>query len=104
MRFLYGIRPLLPAVLGLSTIPCWRFALLNLLGALLWAGVFALLGYLAGDAASLLLTELRCLERWVLVAVVSFSLILALVRWHRLWWRRRRGPRPGTDSMPRGQS
>jgi len=104
MRFLYGIRPLLPAMLGLSTIPCWRFALLNLLGALLWAGVFALLGYLAGDAASLLLTELRRLERWVLVAVVSFSLILALVRWHRLWWRRGRGPRQGTDSMPCGQS
>jgi membrane protein DedA with SNARE-associated domain len=53
-RFLYGLRLLSPFVIGTTHISYRRFLLLNAMAALVWAGIFATLGFMLGDAAQAL--------------------------------------------------
>jgi hypothetical protein len=53
-RFLYGLRLLSPFVIGTTHISYRRFLLLNAMAALVWAGIFATLGFVLGDAAQAL--------------------------------------------------
>ncbi|MDR0747155.1 MAG: DedA family protein [Helicobacteraceae bacterium] len=48
-KFVYGLKTIIPIVVGFSTYRFWRFFVLNLLGAALWAAVFGFGGFLAGD-------------------------------------------------------
>lgn len=47
-RFVYGIRTVSPLLLGAASYPARRFALLNALGAALWAVTFGYVGFGAG--------------------------------------------------------
>jgi len=83
LRFLYGLRTAGPLALGALGVSRWRFALLNLLSAALWAGAFSLLGYQFGHALDRLLPQLRSVEESVLVALLGAALIWTLWRRHR---------------------
>lgn len=87
VRFLYGLRTAGPIALGALGISRWRFALLNLLSAAVWAVGFSLLGWQFGQAMQWLMKDLRSMEEGLLVALLVAALGWAL-------WRRRR---PRTD-------
>jgi membrane protein DedA with SNARE-associated domain len=80
-RFLYGLRNVTPLVLGMSRVPVWRFALLNVIGAAAWAVAVAALGWFVGSAARQLLGHLERYELGVAAAVVALG--LALWAWRR---------------------
>jgi membrane protein DedA with SNARE-associated domain len=82
VRFLYGLRTVGPIALGTMGISRWRFALLNMLGAAVWAVAFSLLGYQFGNALNWLLDDLRWVEEGVLAALLVAALVWAL--WRRL--------------------
>lgn len=86
IRFMYGLRIAGPIVIGASGVSAWRFALLNGVGACLWAVLFASAGYWFGPAMVTALEQGSGLAR--IIAAVA-GLVLA-----GLWWRRRRGRRP----------
>ncbi len=86
VRFLYGLRTAGPIALGALGVSLWRFALLNLLGAALWAAAFSLLGWQFGHALDRLLPHLRAVEESVLVALLCAALVWTL-------WRRQRARR-----------
>jgi len=48
-RFLYGLRTIMPFALGITSVPARRFALLNALGAMVWATVVGVGGFLFGQ-------------------------------------------------------
>ena len=48
VRFLYGLRIAGPIVIGISGVSSARFAVLNMIGAFIWAVVIALAGYFFG--------------------------------------------------------
>ncbi|MCC6212284.1 MAG: DedA family protein [Burkholderiales bacterium] len=83
VRFLYGLRIVLPFTIGMSGIPVLRFQILNLIGAAIWAGCGAALGYLLGDAVERVLGRLEQYEA-ILFAVIAAA---ALAYW---WFSRRR--------------
>lgn len=56
-RFYYGLRNVTPFVVGSAHIPRLRFFVLNLIGAVVWAIVFASVGYGLGEVASQLFIE-----------------------------------------------
>jgi len=89
LRFLYGLRTAGPIALGALGVSRWRFALLNLLSAALWAVAFSLLGYQFGHALDRLAPQLRSAEEAVLVALLCTALLWTLWRRHRA---RRRQP------------
>jgi membrane protein DedA with SNARE-associated domain len=87
VRFAYGLRIAGPVLIGTTTITALRFALLNAIGALLWALVIAGLGWAFGSAAEALLGQLQHFEAWFLAGV---AVLAALI-----WWIRRRKQRKG---------
>ena len=112
LRFLYGLRTAGPIALGALGVSRWRFALLNLVSAALWASLIAQLGYQFGHALQWLMPELREVEEAALLMVLAAALawtlwrrrravadsrnswrVGAAARWHHLRepWRRRQG-------------
>ena len=84
VRFLYGLRTAGPIALGALGVPRWKFVLLNLLSAALWATAFALLGYQFGNALQWWLQDLRAVEEGVLIVLLLAAVVVPL------WWRLRR--------------
>lgn len=86
VRFLYGLRTVLPFVIGMSSVPTLRFQALNFAGAALWASSGAVAGYLFGNAIEAILGDLHRYEKYLLAAIV----LGGLAYW---WFSRRRAQR-----------
>lgn len=87
-RFIFGLRMVSPIAIGVSDMPTWRFTVLNIVGAMIWAGAFAAAGYLFGETVHGVFG--RHTGRWTLLiagAILLVALIFALAR--RLWRRRK---------------
>lgn len=88
-RFLYGLRTVTPFLLGASGIPKFRFMILNLIGAAIWAVAIGVLGYLFGNTIELLLNDIKRYELWLFAGLA----VLGLLVWCFYWLRRRRAAR-----------
>ena len=77
VRFLYGLRIVLPFTIGMSRISALRFQLLNFAGAVLWASSGAAVGYLFGNAIENILGDFHRYEKYAL----AFIAIAGLVYW-----------------------
>ena len=82
VRFMYGLRIAGPILIGTSKVSHWRFAVLNLIGALLWAALIAGAGYLFGEALELVLAHVRRYEKWILAGILVAGVLV--------WMRQRR--------------
>ena len=71
-RYTYGLRILLPIILGMTNLSSRRFLILNLLSALSWAILFALVGFLFGKGASLFISDLDRYEPYLLLILAGF--------------------------------
>jgi membrane protein DedA with SNARE-associated domain len=74
LRFLYGLRTVLPFVIGMSSIPALRFQALNLAGAALWSILGAGTGYLFGNAVEVILGDIHQYEKYVLAVIALAGL------------------------------
>jgi membrane protein DedA with SNARE-associated domain len=79
VRFVYGIRLVGPMLIGASSMPPLRFAVLNALSAITWALLVGAAGWLFGEAALAILGHLAHVEGWLFGALVA-----ALVAWRLL--------------------
>jgi membrane protein DedA with SNARE-associated domain len=83
LRFLYGLRTVLPFVIGMSSrITALRFQVLNFLGAVLWASSGAVAGYLFGNAIEVILGNIHRYEKFILasMAIAGLSYWLYTIR------------------------
>jgi len=79
-RFLYGVRSFVPWVLGASSVNSGKFALLNFLGALFWAGLFSVLGYLFGSAAGMLIKNVNKYEFIIILTLIGAGFAIGIFR------------------------
>ena len=79
-RFLYGLRSVIPFVVGAGRVRVGRFILLNVIGGIVWAAAIGTLGYLFGEALRLILADVRRYELWVLLALAAVGLAVWIVR------------------------
>jgi membrane protein DedA with SNARE-associated domain len=70
VRFLYGLRLAGPVALGMLGVSPLRFALLNMLGAAVWAVSISELGYQFGNLLQLVVQDLKHVEETVLLAIL----------------------------------
>jgi membrane protein DedA with SNARE-associated domain len=92
VRFLYGMRIVGPMVIGASGLSPLRFTLLNAVGAVVWATVFASAGYWAGEALHSMLGNLKPYRLPIALGVVVLAVVIALVRhWRKKVKERRVG-------------
>jgi membrane protein DedA with SNARE-associated domain len=81
-RFLYGLRAVIPFVIGMSRIPTGLFVLLNIVGALVWAILIGTSGYLFGHAVEAVITDIKHyeLEVFGLLGIVGLFLWFLHIR------------------------
>ncbi len=85
-RFMYGFRIIGPIIIGSSGLNPWLFVLLNVIGAALWAGIFASLGFYAGKLITPWLNRIEeYLEPlfWVVIAAALLWGAWKLIQWLR---------------------
>ena len=85
-RFLYGLRTASPLLVGTSGFPPVRFAILNLVAAILWSSLFVGLGFIFGLGIERLYDRMPAFGEWLpyLLIPVGFGLLWKLfVRFRR---------------------
>ena len=85
-RFMWGLRTVSPVALGTTRIGAGRFAVLNLLAAIVWAMAIASIGYLFSGTLKALGAHMRTLEHYAL-AIVALAVLLGTAAWliRRRW-------------------
>ena len=78
-RFIFGLRVASPIAIGVSQVPTWRFTLLNILGAIIWATSFTMLGFIFGEAVHNLLGRGHHAGRWTLIAAGGILAIVGII-------------------------
>jgi membrane protein DedA with SNARE-associated domain len=84
-RFTYGLRIVLPIILGITSLPSRTFLAINLVSALVWAAVFSLAGYLFGKSASLFLEDVGKYEHYLLLALAGLIMTAWLFHLYHAW-------------------
>jgi membrane protein DedA with SNARE-associated domain len=89
-RFIFGLRVASPIAIGVTQVPTWRFTLLNIAGAVLWATTFTMAGFIFGEAVHNLLGKGRHAGEWTLAAAGGIVVIVAIIWAVRYLLRRRK--------------
>jgi membrane protein DedA with SNARE-associated domain len=89
-RFMYGLRTIIPFLMGMSSVSTKKFIILDVIAALVWAVVVGTGGYLFGNILEIILGDIKHYELPILVAIALIGVSLwALHRYH--YYRSRRG-------------
>jgi membrane protein DedA with SNARE-associated domain len=78
-RFIFGLRVASPIAIGVSQVPTWRFALLNVAGAIIWAAAFTMAGFIFGEAVHNLLGRGHHAGRWTLITAGAIVVIVGII-------------------------
>jgi len=84
-RFTYGLRIVLPVILGITRLPARVFLTINLGSALVWAVIFSLAGYLFGKSAALFLEDVGKYEHYLLLALAGLIMTVWTVHLYHAW-------------------
>jgi membrane protein DedA with SNARE-associated domain len=82
-RFVPGMSSGALIAIALSKVSAQRFMVLNVIGALLWATSFGILGYLLGQALEGVLGDIKSYEKPVAIALLVAA--AAWVGWHHFF-------------------
>ena len=90
LRFVPGFRVIGGVAIGMSDVSLLQFAVFNIIGAMLWAVVMGILGYLCGHALELIMGDITHLEVPIFFGIAVIGGLLVLIH------RRRRAKAPTT--------
>lgn len=85
LRFAYGLRTIIPTVLGISPISNRKFLIFDFIGGIIWAALFILGGYFLGEAFEHFLKILFHYEDWAF-HIVTALVIIGLLGFAAFWW------------------
>ena len=80
VRFMYGLRTVLPFVLGMSKLNTKKFVLLDFIGAFLWAITFGLAGHFIGHVMTLIFDDVKEHELPVMIGIALIGIGIWLYR------------------------
>ena len=78
-KYIYGVKTLVPVAIGLTRYDAWRFGVLNLLAAALWAVSIGTAAYLGGKGVLEFLEAAKA-DPWVL-PLIGATLIGGFIWW-----------------------
>jgi membrane protein DedA with SNARE-associated domain len=84
-RFIYGMRAVIPFLLGSGIGGVWWFTALSAFSAAIWAVVMGVGGYWFGDLFQHFLRQSRHIQQGILCGGILLLMVIAGFR----WWRRR---------------
>jgi membrane protein DedA with SNARE-associated domain len=83
IRFMYGLRVAGPILLGMTPVSHVRFAVVNLLGAIIWATLIGGAGYLFGQAVGLFLHDAQRYQAFALGTILLLGIGVWIYRRYR---------------------
>ncbi len=83
IRFMYGLRVAGPILLGMTPVSHVRFAVVNLLGAIIWATLIGGAGYLFGQAVGLFLRDAQRYQAFALGTILLLGIGFWIYRRYR---------------------
>jgi membrane protein DedA with SNARE-associated domain len=84
-RFMYGLRAVMPFVIGMSGFSPKRFAILNFVGALLWTSLFGMAGYLFGHTMEVIFKDISKYEIWIILGIILIAGFIIWLQRHTLF-------------------
>ncbi len=96
-RFIFGLRVASPIAIGVTQVPTWRFTILNIAGAVIWATTFTMAGFMFGEAVHNLVGKGHHAGQWTLIAAGAIVALVAII-WAVRYLLRRRKRQP--ESAP----
>jgi membrane protein DedA with SNARE-associated domain len=84
-RFAYGLRIVLPMMMGAARMRPALFFTFNFMGAVSFAALYLTLGFLFGEAMEELLGRVRPYERWIVLGLILTGVTLWIARKWRLY-------------------
>ena len=78
IRFIAGVTGVGSLAIGMTHVGTVRFTVLNAIGALIWATVLGVAGYLLGNLIELLLEEVESVEKPLLIGIVVVAVAWAV--------------------------
>jgi len=94
-RFFYGMRAVIPFLLGSGKCEVWSFTVLSAFSAMIWAAVIGTGGYWFGDVLQRMLRQSRYVQQGVLCTFIFLLIGIGGVH----WWKRRSG-KAGRKTKP----
>ncbi|HMZ08961.1 MAG TPA: DedA family protein [Anaerolineales bacterium] len=82
IRFMYGLRTVLPFVIGMSKLDPKKFTLLDLIGAFIWALTFGLAGHFIGHVMAIIFEDIKEHELLISVGIILAGIGIWLYRRH----------------------
>jgi len=82
-RFFYGLRVVTPLAIGISNVSYIRFAILNVIGAAIWAVGIGFAGFYFGQAMESILGDLKRYELALAGTVICIAGLVWLIRFYR---------------------
>jgi membrane protein DedA with SNARE-associated domain len=70
IRFMYGLRTVLPFVIGMAKFDPKKFLVLNLIGAFLWALTFGLAGHIIGQLMAAIFEDVKEHELAIALGII----------------------------------
>lgn len=83
IRFMYGLRTLLPFVIGMSKFDPKKFALFDFIGAFLWALTFGLAGKLIGNLMEAIFEDVKEHELMIAIGIIVIGILVWLYRQYK---------------------
>jgi len=84
-RYTYGLRIVLPIILGVTTLPPRTFLWINLVSAFSWAAIFSLGGYVFGKSVSFFIEDVSKYEHYLILLLMGFVMTVWLIHIYHAW-------------------
>jgi len=83
LRFAYGLRTIIPTVIGMSPISKRKFMIFDMIGGIIWSTFFVMAGYFFGAALHAFLADVSTFEIWIyrILAIFVFTALIGLLAW-----------------------
>jgi membrane protein DedA with SNARE-associated domain len=75
-KYIYGIKTIIPIIMGLTKYSFKKFIILNIFASLLWALVFGLGSFYAGDTINMLIDKVYNKTTFIIFALILLVVIL----------------------------
>jgi membrane protein DedA with SNARE-associated domain len=82
-RFLYGLRAVIPFLLGSGSCRVPSFVILSAISAIIWAVVIGTGGYFFGEAFERWLAQGRFFQKGLLLGIILIATAALIVRWRQ---------------------
>jgi membrane protein DedA with SNARE-associated domain len=87
LRYAYGLRTVIPLVLGMSEISTKRFLFFDFIGGILWSCTFLVGGYFFGKSLDIFMEKYDGYQIQIAIGLVVFFAVIFAFGW---WLRKRR--------------